>query len=167
MSVTISQRVRRLIAIACGNKDAAEAFANEVEAGTAIVNTEVQTIDIPIRDLAAGEDLTAFPLIRFDVGIVLDSIEIIPADVFNGVDGSNTVVVTVKQTTHTIASVTFDDTNTLTSALDDTDQVMAMFVGPLDATWKTVAANTLLTLTVVCGATADPTAMTVRLRFHQ
>lgn len=106
-------------------------------------------VQVPVENLAAGDDIAALPVFVHPRANTIQSIGILTKGAPAGVDDGNTAVVTLKDDAgNTIVTKTYN-TGTQPPSADYED------LGALDGTHKVLAAGEHVTLTVDQGATAD------------
>ena len=122
-------------------------------------NHALQRASYRVEDLAADGDITDRPVFVDPRALTLASIGILTEGAPGGVDAGNTAVITLKDDAgNTIVAKTYDAaTQPPTSDYDD--------LGALDGTHKILTAAEHVTLTIVCGATADLPAFSLVFMF--
>lgn len=107
-----------------------------------------ETISVDNEDLAAGADIAARPFYQAKVAeTVLDSVVYIPQANSVGVDGSNTLVITLRNVTEGVDIATVTRTTNLVAG---TPVALTLTAANAD-----IAASDVLGLTITQGATAD------------
>lgn len=153
--------------IIVGQTGAAAAYAtvtgditiDQTAVTTLNANLANRTVLIAVEDLAADADITSRIVAAFPTAVTLVSAALIAQGSFAGVDNSNTMAVTLKQGSNTIVTKTYNGTTVPTdNGVND--------LGALDGTFKSVAANVPVTLTITNGSTANPPSMLLRLTYR-
>jgi len=126
--------------------------------GTAVSPTAVQLNATPTRiisyeaeNLSAGADIANRPIWYCPAGykLTISDILLLSQGTVDGVDASNTAVITLSNGANTIASKTFNNTVIFPGIAAVTN------LGALSATYKTIAAGEVVKLSVTCGTSAD------------
>lgn len=139
--MSLSAIARRLLGIAMCNSAAAKEICDAIDYAA------VKTLTVPVAALAAGADLAEVIVGVFPQGAVITKVAFLATAGFGTVDDSNTAVYRLRRGSNTIVSKTYNAaTQPTASAIND--------LGTPDATYKTVAANTPILLTITNGATA-------------
>ena len=120
------------------------------------VITDLETLRAGIRNafvyqheqLAAGVDISARPIFKAPVALtILDSVLYLPVGDSAGIDGSNTLIVTLRNITEGVDVATITRTTNLTGGTS--------IAVTLTAANADIAVNNVLGLTLTQGATAD------------
>ncbi len=102
-----------------------------------------------LPDLAAGADITNYHVFRAPYDIVVKALRYVPVVASAGVDGANTLVVTVKRNNTGTAIGTLTKTAQTVQGAEETG------FGTLDATTSKVSEGDEITCDITQGATAD------------
>jgi hypothetical protein len=116
-------------------------------AGREVAAALVHQTQVDVQDLAADGDQAALAT-WFSAGkVTLISVGLALVGSSAGIDGSNTVAVTVANGANTIVTKTYGATPPTNNAVND--------LGALSATYKEVAAGGVVNLAITQGATAN------------
>lgn len=119
---------------------------------------DIQTLSVPIEDLGAGVDITDRGVFAAPYPLSVLEAKVVPYAASAGVDGSNTVVVDLKNltATETIGTVTSTSNYAAATPVDLT----------LTAANVDVAANAVLGFSVTQGATANTAGMVLQVSYR-
>jgi hypothetical protein len=118
----------------------------------------VQTASVRVENLAAGADLTERVFFRAKYPIEVLECEVLPEAASVGVDGGNTILVTLRNITAA------EDVATVTSSavwVANTPVAMALTAANVD-----VAADAVIGIVVTQGATADAGQFVVQMTYR-